>query len=181
MYRIPRVLNLVLRGSVNIPGGIRSNPDTITMLTSRRSRAPSFLKVSRFASSSAETPAKTPSTTDPPLAEGTPSPAPKTSREKLKAAIRDYGSTVLVFHIASGVSFLGMWYLLISSGVDVTSVIKTFGLEGTLGKYASGAGTFVVAYAIHKATAPLRIALTLTVSPLIVNYLRRKGFMKIKS
>lgn len=63
----------------------------------------------------------------------------------------------------------------------MTSVIKTLGLEGTVGKLAGGAGTFVVAYAIHKATAPLRIGLTLTVTPLIVNYLRRKGLMKIKS
>ena len=39
---------------------------------------------------------------------------PLTSREKLKAAIRDYGSTVLVFHIASGCTFLGMWYLIVS-------------------------------------------------------------------
>jgi len=103
-----------------------------------------------------------------------------TSREKFKAAIRDYGPTVLIFHIASGVTLLSIWYLIVSSGVDVSSLIKTLGLEGTIGKFAGGASTFVVAYAIHKATAPLRIGLTLTASPLIVNFLRKKGIMKIK-
>ncbi|GAV02203.1 hypothetical protein RvY_12798 [Ramazzottius varieornatus] len=106
---------------------------------------------------------------------------PLTSREKLRAAIRDYGSTVLVFHVASGCTFLSMWYLIVSSGVDLSSLIRTLGLEGRLSSLAGGATTFVVAYAIHKATAPLRIGFTLTAAPLIVNYLRRKGVMKVKA
>ncbi|OWA53243.1 putative Protein FAM210B [Hypsibius exemplaris] len=105
---------------------------------------------------------------------------PVTSRQKLKAAVRDYGFTVVIFHIFSGVTLLSMWYLIVSSGVDVSAIIETFGLEGAIGKFAGGASTFVVAYAIHKATAPLRIGLTLTATPLLVNFLRAKGIMKIK-
>lgn len=39
---------------------------------------------------------------------------PLSGSQKLKAAIRDYGSAVLVFHIVSGVTFLGCWYTIIS-------------------------------------------------------------------
>lgn len=43
---------------------------------------------------------------------------------------------------------------------------------------AAGVGTFVVAYAVHKCFAPLRIAATLTATPLIVRHLRRIGILK---
>jgi len=46
-------------------------------------------------------------------------------------------------------------------------------------KIATGTGTFVMAYAVHKVFAPVRIATTLTATPLIVRYLRRKGILKV--
>lgn len=42
----------------------------------------------------------------------------------------------------------------------------------------SNAGTFVIAYAIHKVLAPARIGITLTSTPFIVRYLRNKGILK---
>jgi len=45
-------------------------------------------------------------------------------------------------------------------------------------KIATGAGTFVIAYAVHKVFAPVRMATTLAATPLIVRYLRRAGFLK---
>jgi len=42
----------------------------------------------------------------------------------------------------------------------------------------SGASTFVVAYAVHKVFAPVRIAITLTATPFIVRHLRASGFLK---
>ena len=42
----------------------------------------------------------------------------------------------------------------------------------------SGASTFVMAYAVHKVFAPVRIAITLTSTPFIVRYLRNIGFLK---
>ena len=44
----------------------------------------------------------------------------------------------------------------------------------------SGATTFVIAYAVHKAFAPVRISVTLACAPLVVRYLRRKGVLKVK-
>lgn len=43
---------------------------------------------------------------------------------------------------------------------------------------AAGASTFVIAYAVHKVFAPVRIAITLTATPFIVRYLRRVGILK---
>jgi len=45
---------------------------------------------------------------------------------------------------------------------------------------ASGASTFVVAYAVHKVFAPFRISVTLVAAPFIVRYLRNKGILSIK-
>jgi len=45
-------------------------------------------------------------------------------------------------------------------------------------KIATGAGTFVIAYAVHKVFAPVRMATTLAATPLIVRYFRRAGFLK---
>ena len=45
---------------------------------------------------------------------------------------------------------------------------------------AAGASTFVMAYAVHKVFAPVRISITLTATPFIVRYLRAKGVLKIK-
>lgn len=50
--------------------------------------------------------------------------------------------------------------------------------DAIVGKIASGAGTFVAAYAIHKVFAPVRISITLAATPLIVAYLRRVGILK---
>lgn len=45
-------------------------------------------------------------------------------------------------------------------------------------KVSANAGTFVVAYAVHKVFAPVRIGITLTSTPFIVRYLRKIGFLK---
>lgn len=51
--------------------------------------------------------------------------------------------------------------------------------EGVITKAAgSNAGTFVIAYAVHKCFAPVRIGITLTATPFIVRYLRNIGFLK---
>lgn len=47
-------------------------------------------------------------------------------------------------------------------------------------KLASGAGTFVVAYACHKVFMPLRAFLTVSCTPILVKRLRKMGFLKIK-
>jgi hypothetical protein len=106
---------------------------------------------------------------------------PLTQRQKLKRAVKEYGSTVIVFHVAISLASLGFFYLLVSSGIDVVGLLTKLEIGGTLlqNKLAAGTGTFVVAYAVHKVFAPVRIATTLTATPFIVRYLRQIGFLKV--
>uniref|UniRef100_A0A2H1WIW1 SFRICE_006073 n=1 Tax=Spodoptera frugiperda TaxID=7108 RepID=A0A2H1WIW1_SPOFR len=110
----------------------------------------------------------------------TDSKPPMSAKEKLKQAIKEYGSTVIVFHVGISLISLGSCYLLISSGIDLVAVLKYLNIsEGTILKAAgSNAGTFVIAYTVHKFFAPFRIAITLTATPFIVRYLRNVGFLK---
>lgn len=45
-------------------------------------------------------------------------------------------------------------------------------------KMAAGTSTFVLAYAIHKLFAPVRMSITLVSVPLIVRYFRKTGLFK---
>ncbi|OWR44928.1 hypothetical protein KGM_214210 [Danaus plexippus plexippus] len=102
------------------------------------------------------------------------------AKDKLKRAVKEYGSTVIIFHVTISLLSLGGCYILVSSGVDVTALLKYFNMtEGPLSTaVASNTGTFVIAYGIHKIFAPARIAVTLTATPFIVRYLRNIGFLK---
>ncbi|CAF4760221.1 unnamed protein product [Pieris macdunnoughi] len=102
------------------------------------------------------------------------------AKDKLKKAVKDYGATVIVFHVSISLMSLGICYVLVSSGVDLVAVMKYFNIgEGKLSNMiTSNAGTFVIAYAIHKVLAPARIGITLTSTPFIVQYLRNKGILK---
>lgn len=100
--------------------------------------------------------------------------------QQLKKVFREYGAVGVGLHVGISLVSLGTFYLLISSGVDVPAVLLKLGLGESLvqSKVATGTGTFVVAYAIHKLFAPVRISMTLVSAPLVVRYFRRAGFFK---
>ncbi|XP_071442833.1 uncharacterized protein [Hetaerina americana] len=102
--------------------------------------------------------------------------APLSRKDKLKKAVKDYGATVIVFHVGISLLSLGGFYLAVSSGLNVVDMLGKLGLSG--GSVAKEAGTFAVAYVVHKAFAPVRISITLAATPFIVRYLRRVGFLK---
>lgn len=101
-------------------------------------------------------------------------------RQKLQKAVKEYGSTVMVFHISISLMSLGAFYLAVTSGIDMSSIMSYFGANEKIqqSQLATGASSFVVAYAIHKVFAPVRIGITLSATPLIVRYLRLKGILK---
>lgn len=108
-----------------------------------------------------------------------PQKEPLTKKEQLKKAFKDYGSTVIVFHIGISLISLGGFYLLVSSGLDVFALVEKLGFSAdSIGKLGANASTFVVAYAIHKVFAPVRISITLFSTPFIVRYLRGRGILK---
>ncbi|XP_076628095.1 protein FAM210A [Colletes latitarsis] len=103
-----------------------------------------------------------------------------TKKERFKIIVRDYGRTVLVFHIGISLISLGGFYAAVIGGLDVTPLVKTM-LDNNnehVERVLSSSSQFLLAYAIHKLFAPVRLSITLGVTPLLVKYLRRKGILK---
>uniref|UniRef100_A0A493SUI3 DUF1279 domain-containing protein n=1 Tax=Anas platyrhynchos platyrhynchos TaxID=8840 RepID=A0A493SUI3_ANAPP len=116
-------------------------------------------------------PGSPPPTSGPPLAadcrrSSPPSPPPRRSSEKgshrsqqsEKQFIKGCGAVGVSFHI--GISSVSLAiYLSVSSGEDMTAVLCKLGFsESSLqSKRAAGTRTFLLAYAIHKLFAPVRI------------------------
>uniref|UniRef100_A0A7N9CMV6 Family with sequence similarity 210 member B n=1 Tax=Macaca fascicularis TaxID=9541 RepID=A0A7N9CMV6_MACFA len=100
--------------------------------------------------------------------------------QQLKKIFQEYGTVGVSLHIGISLISLGMFYMVVSSGVDMSAVLLKLGFEESLvqSKMAAGTSTFVVAYAIHKLFAPVRISMTLVSVPLIVRYFRKVGFFK---
>lgn len=86
----------------------------------------------------------------------------------------------VALHIGMSLISLGIFYTVVSSGVDMSAILLKLGFKESLvqSKVAAGTSTFVVAYAIHKLFAPVRISITLLSVPLIVRYFRKMGFFK---
>lgn len=45
-------------------------------------------------------------------------------KDQLVRAVRDYGSTVVVFHVAISLASLGFFYFIVSSGLDVVGLVQ---------------------------------------------------------
>lgn len=100
--------------------------------------------------------------------------------QQLKKVFKEYGAVGVSFHVVISLMSLGMFYLLISSGIDMASLLCKLGFSEAMvqSKMAAGTSTFVLAYAVHKLFAPARISITLVSVPLIVRYLRKTGLFK---
>ncbi|XP_006095471.1 protein FAM210B, mitochondrial isoform X3 [Myotis lucifugus] len=100
--------------------------------------------------------------------------------QQLKKVFQEYGAVGVSVHIGISLVSLGMFYMVVSSGVDMSAILLNLGFKESLvqSKMAAGTSTFVVAYAIHKLFAPVRISITLVSVPLLVRYFRKVGFFK---
>uniref|UniRef100_A0A673XF14 Family with sequence similarity 210 member B n=1 Tax=Salmo trutta TaxID=8032 RepID=A0A673XF14_SALTR len=92
--------------------------------------------------------------------------------QQLKKVFKEYGAVGVSFHICISLMSLGMFYLAVSSGIDMAAILYKIGFSESLlqSKLAAGTSTFVLAYAVHKLFAPLRISITLVSVPLLVRY-----------
>ncbi|KGL73234.1 Protein FAM210B, partial [Tinamus guttatus] len=100
--------------------------------------------------------------------------------QQLKQVFKEYGAVGVSFHVGISLVSLGIFYLAVSSGVDMAAVLFKLGFsEASLqSRVAAGTSTFVLAYAVHKLFAPLRISITVLSVPLIVRHFRRTGVFK---
>ncbi|XP_004858074.1 protein FAM210B [Heterocephalus glaber] len=100
--------------------------------------------------------------------------------QQLKKIFQEYGAVGIALHIGVSLLSLGLFYMVVSSGVDMSAILLKLGFKESLvqSEMAAGASTFVVAYAIHKLFAPVRISITLVSVPFIVRYFRKVGLFK---
>ncbi|KAM9296532.1 protein FAM210B, mitochondrial [Gastrophryne carolinensis] len=100
--------------------------------------------------------------------------------QQLKRVFKEYGAVAVTFHVAISLTSLGFFYLLVSSGLDVSALLLRVGFSEAVvqSRLAAGTSTFVLAYAIHKLFAPVRISVTVVSVPFLVRYLRRVGIFK---
>ncbi|NXC99258.1 F210B protein, partial [Certhia familiaris] len=100
--------------------------------------------------------------------------------QQLKHVFKEYGAVGVSFHVGISLISLGIFYLAVSSGVDMSEVLLKLGFsEASLqSRMAAGTSTFLLAYAVHKLFAPVRITITVVSVPFIVRYCRKIGFFK---
>ncbi|XP_006839226.1 PREDICTED: protein FAM210B [Chrysochloris asiatica] len=100
--------------------------------------------------------------------------------QQLRKVFKEYGAVGVSLHIGVSLVSLGIFYTVVSSGVDMSALLLKLGFRESLvqSKMAAGTSTFVVAYAIHKLFAPVRISITLASVPLVVRYFRKVGYFK---
>ncbi|XP_006639774.2 protein FAM210B, mitochondrial [Lepisosteus oculatus] len=100
--------------------------------------------------------------------------------QQLRKVFKEYGAVGVTFHVGISLVSLGMFYLAISSGIDMAAVLFKLGFSEAVvqSKMAAGTSTFVLAYAVHKLFAPVRISVTLVSVPFVVRYFRKTGLFK---
>ncbi|NWH88084.1 F210B protein, partial [Aegithalos caudatus] len=100
--------------------------------------------------------------------------------QQLKKVFKEYGAVGVSFHVGISLVSLGIFYLAVSSGVDMSALLLRLGFsEASLqSRMAAGTSTFVLAYAVHKLFAPVRISITVVSVPFLVRYCRKVGFFK---
>ncbi|XP_071966779.1 protein FAM210B, mitochondrial [Engystomops pustulosus] len=100
--------------------------------------------------------------------------------QQLKRVFKEYGGVAVAFHVGISLVSLGIFYGLVSSGLDVPSLLLRVGFSEAVvqSKLAAGTSTFVLAYAVHKLFAPVRISITVVSVPFLVRYFRRIGLFK---
>ncbi|KAJ7417128.1 protein FAM210B [Willisornis vidua] len=100
--------------------------------------------------------------------------------QQLKQVFKEYGAVGVSFHVGISLVSLGIFYLAVSSGVDMAAILPKLGFsDSTLqSRMAAGTSTFVLAYAVHKLFAPVRISITVVSVPFVVRYCRKVGFFK---
>uniref|UniRef100_A0A2I3TFR1 DUF1279 domain-containing protein n=1 Tax=Pan troglodytes TaxID=9598 RepID=A0A2I3TFR1_PANTR len=83
--------------------------------------------------------------------------------QQLKKIFQEYDTVGVSLYTGISLISLVIFYMVVSSGVDMSAVLLKLGFKESLvqSKMAAGTSTFVVAYAIHKLFAPVRISITL--------------------
>ena len=86
--------------------------------------------------------------------------------------LKKYGTAYLATSITLALISYALCYLLVSSGVDVASLLEKVGIQSTAA--AANTGTAAIAYAVHKAASPIRFPPTVALTPVVAGWLGKK-------
>jgi len=86
--------------------------------------------------------------------------------------LKKYGGAYLLTSITLAIISYALCYLLVSKGIDVGALLMKIGIKSTAA--SSGAGTASIAYAIHKASSPIRFPPTVLLTPIISELFSKK-------
>ncbi|VDL57278.1 unnamed protein product [Hymenolepis diminuta] len=97
--------------------------------------------------------------------------------QRFKNAYKVYGKVLIVVHGVTSVAWLGLFYLIAYSGLDVISVLRSvkyldWVIEPML---AHGLGLWATALILYKLNTPFRYLATLAVTRFVVRLMRSRG------
>lgn len=93
--------------------------------------------------------------------------------QQAKKLLAQYGSAYLITSISFAIVSFALCYALVSSGVDVASLLARVGIE--VSSTSEKVGTFAIAYAAHKALSPVRFPPTVALTPVVAKALGKKS------
>lgn len=86
--------------------------------------------------------------------------------------LKKYGTAYLATSITLAIISYAICFLLVSNGIDVSSLLEKIGIESTAA--AANTGTAALAYAVHKAASPIRFPPTVFLTPIVAEWLGKK-------
>ncbi|GMH60477.1 hypothetical protein TrRE_jg2278, partial [Triparma retinervis] len=87
--------------------------------------------------------------------------------------LKKYGAAYLVTSIPLAIISFSICYLLVSSGIDVPSLLSSLGLPVT--EASENIGNTAIAYAAHKALSPVRFPPTVALTPVVARWMGKGG------
>jgi len=90
-----------------------------------------------------------------------------------KQLLKTYGSAYLITSISLSLVSFGVFYVLVSSGVDVAALLSVIGITAT--QNSEKVGTVAIAYAAHKAASPIRFPPTVAMTPIVAGWMGKTG------
>lgn len=102
--------------------------------------------------------------------------------QRFKNMAKKYWYIVLPVHLVTSALWLGSFYFIASSGVDVPALLESLRFPNwIIDKVKNGhswTSYLVIAYGLYKIFTPLRYMVTLGGSTVVIRYLQRIGYLK---
>jgi len=110
---------------------------------------------------------------------------PMSTWGKLKQMVKDYWYIIIPVEVATSIFWYSAFYLTLQSGFDIIALLESMGAsEATLAKLPSAeAGYHALAFILYKVISPLRHAISLAISSVVVARLEstRPGYLRTSS